>query len=108
MVLLQLVMRGVMRAVFKVLAEVRIKVYVDDKKVHVQGTTAGATATARKSPRIIQDATGHERSESVVKEGRIEGKSRVPCTSRWVMKDMKIFCVKEGAVQNTLETMPES
>ena len=48
MVLLQLVMRGVMRAVFKVLAEVRIKAYVDDKKVHVQATTAGATATARK------------------------------------------------------------
>ena len=92
----RLVMQDAMGAVFKVCPEIRIMMCVDDKELHAQATwTEEAPEAARNVHGGLEEQmdTGGVKLSSD-KEGN-EGTSKVLCTSRWMMKDMRNRCRKE-------------
>ena len=74
---------------------VRIKAYENDRQFHAQAKTVEeATEAARKVYEESKKQTNTRRNPSLSKEGK-EVKSKVLCTSTWMMNYMKKFCLKK-------------
>ena len=99
---LRLVVQDAMRHVFDVYPEARIKVYVADRQFNVQSEKQKTQRKAR--GRVLYELKKQifelEKLDFVIKnEQGKEEKSKMQCSSKWMMNDMNEFCEKEGPGQ---------